>query len=61
MLIRKHDSIVIKQEYQDDGDSDLHWMAIEDEDGGRVKAIALDTGLTIPPVYVFHVYMLEGF
>lgn len=60
-MIRKHDSIVIKQDYQDDGDSDLHWMAIEDEDGGRVKAIALGTGLTIPPVYVFHIYMLEGF
>ena len=60
-MIYKHDTIVIKKEYEDDGDSDLHWIAIEDESGGRVKAIPIDTGLTIAPVYVFHVYMLDGF
>lgn len=61
IIIRKHDTIVIKKEYEDEGDSDLHWVAIEDEAGGRVKAIPIDTGLNIPPVYVFHTYMLEGF
>jgi len=60
-MIRKNDTIRIKPEWQDEGDDEIHWLAIEDEDGGRVKAIATNLGLSFPPVSVFHVYMLEGF
>lgn len=37
MSIKKGDKIRIKPEWQDAGDDDCVWLAIEDEDGGRVR------------------------
>ena len=36
-LIRKGERVFIKPEWQDKGDDDYIWIALEDEDGGRVR------------------------
>lgn len=35
--IRKGDRVFIKPEWQDAGDDQFIWIALEDEDGGRVR------------------------
>lgn len=50
-MIRKGDTVKIKQEWQDAGDELLQWAAVEDEDGGRVRIAALGTGLVFAPTY----------
>lgn len=47
--IRKGDTIRIKPEWQDPGADKYHWVALEDEDGGRVRIAPTNTGLAIPP------------
>lgn len=51
-MIKKGDRVFIKPEWQDAGDENFTWHAIEDEDGGRVKISPIDTGLNIHPVTV---------
>lgn len=58
-MIKKGDTVRIKPEWQDKGDSDLHWIAIEDEDGGRVRIAPTNTGLTFPPNHTVVTSMLE--
>lgn len=58
-MIKRGDTVHIKPEFCDPGDEGLHWVAIEDEDGGRVKIQPTDSGLPLPPVYVVTVSMLE--
>lgn len=57
--IRKGDRVIIKPEWRDAGDELLIWMAVEDEDGGRVLISPLNTGLTFPPQQVVTTEMLE--
>jgi len=59
MRIAKGQVVHIKPEWQDQGDSEITFIAIEDEDGGRVKIAAL-LGLEINPVQVVNVDMLES-
>lgn len=37
-MIRKGDTVQIKKEWQDEGDECFMWVALEDEDGGRVAS-----------------------
>lgn len=57
--IAKGTTVRILPQWQDPGDGELHWIATEDEDGGRVRIAPLDSGLTIAPNYVVRVDMLE--
>ena len=57
--IAKGDTVRILPQWQDPGDEALHWIATEDEDGGRVRIAPLDSGLTIAPNYIVRVDMLE--
>jgi hypothetical protein len=57
--IRKGDTIRIKPEWQDPGDEKFVWVALEDEDGGRVRIAPINTGLAIPPNQVVNTNMVE--
>jgi hypothetical protein len=57
--IKRGDIVRIKPEWQDPGDERFIWRALEDEDGGRVKICATNTGLTFPPNQIVNVSMLE--
>lgn len=57
--IAKGTTVRILPQWCDPGDEALHWIATEDEDGGRVRIAPLDSGLTIAPNYVVRVDMLE--
>lgn len=57
--IAKGDTVRILPQWCDPGDEALHWIALEDEDGGRVRIAPLDSGLTIAPNYIVRVDMLE--
>lgn len=51
-MIRKGQKVHIKPEWQDPGDDQFTWIAVEDEDGGRVKVMPLIPDLAHPPVTV---------
>lgn len=51
--------MTILPEWQDPGDEEFRWAAVEDEDGGRVAISPVDTGLPITPVCVVEVAMLR--
>ena len=57
--IVKGDTVRILPQWCDPGDEALHWIATEDEDGGRVRIAPLDSGLTIAPNYIVLTSMLE--
>lgn len=57
-MIRKNDLLRILPEYQDTGDDLLTWLALEDEDGGRVRIAPLNTGLNLPPNHVVNTEMV---
>lgn len=58
--IRKGQQIRIKPQWQDAGDQEFTWFAIEDEDGGRVKISPVIPSLSFPPVSVVDVRMIES-
>ena len=56
--IKRGDVLRIRPEWQDPGDDDFTWVAVEDEDGGRVRISALmDT--PIVPSQVVTTAMVE--
>lgn len=57
-MFKQKDIIKIKPEYQDEGDESLIWIALENEDGGRIRIAPLNTGLAIPPNQVVTVDMI---
>lgn len=57
-MIKAKDIIKIKPEFQDKGDDSLIWIALEDEDGGRVRISPLNTGLKFPPNQVVATEMI---
>jgi hypothetical protein len=60
-MIRKGQTVHVKPEWQDAGDDEFTWIALEDEDGDRVKIMPLIPDLTYPPVTVVETRMLiEG-
>lgn len=50
--------MTIKQAFQDEGDDSFVWIAVEDEDGGRVL-VETNFGSVFSKTEVFQVYMLE--
>ena len=52
------DQVFIKPEFQDEGDDQFIWQAIEDEDGGRVKIAPVNIGLPIIPNQIIETRML---
>jgi hypothetical protein len=58
-MIKAKDILKIKPEYQDKGDETIVWVALEDEDGGRVRIAALNTGMSFPPNQIVSTMMVE--
>ncbi|MGA7178149.1 MAG: hypothetical protein WBX11_00985 [Thiobacillaceae bacterium] len=58
-MIKKGDIVRIKPEWRDEGDEEFTWIALEDEDGGRVRIAPINTGLPIPPNQIVNTDMLE--
>ena len=60
-MILKGQQVHIKPEWQDAGDDQFTWIALEDEGGDRVKIMPLMPELTFAPVSVVETRMLiEG-
>lgn len=57
--ILKGTRLRIKPEWQDAGDDKLTWVAIEDEDGGRVRISPIDLDLPLPPNEIVDTDMVE--
>lgn len=57
-MIRKGDTVKIKPEWQDDGDDQITFIAVDDEEKGRVT-IEAQIGLAYNPQQVVRVDMLE--
>lgn len=57
-MITKGQSVTIRPEWQDKGDDQYQWVAVSDEEKGRVDIRPLGTGLSIPPLYTVTVAML---
>lgn len=58
MPIKAGNQIRIKPEYQDNGDDQITWIAIDDESKGRVT-IQAQLGMPINPTQVVDVAWLE--
>lgn len=58
-MIRQGDAIRIRPEFQDPGDDRYPWVALEDEDGGRVRISPRIPGLVIQPNQVVLVDWIE--
>jgi hypothetical protein len=57
--IRAGQRVHIRREWQDAGDDKIIWVAVEDEDGGRVRISPVNIGLSITPNQVVETRMLE--
>jgi hypothetical protein len=57
--IRAGQRVHICREWQDAGDENFIWVAVEDEDGGRVRISPVNIGLSITPSQVVETRMLE--
>ena len=51
-MIKKGDFLKFK-EILEEGDENLIFLAIENEDGGRVKVQAVNVNLTLKPVHIY--------
>lgn len=58
-MIKKNDIIRIRPEFRDEGDDSLIWIALEDEDGGRVRIAPVNTGLKFPPNQIVNTEMID--
>jgi hypothetical protein len=56
--IKQGDRVEIRPEWQDEGDSELQWVACDDEEKGRVTIMPTNSGLTYPPRATVEVSML---
>lgn len=56
--IKTGDSLTIRQQWRDPGDESIEWLAVEDEDGGRVL-IEAQVDLPIKPTQRVSVEMVE--
>lgn len=60
-MIRQGREVYILPEWRDEGDDEFIWIAVEDEDGDRVKVKALISGLRFLPAAIIETRMLiEG-
>lgn len=52
MNIRKGDLVEILPQFQDPSDDEFRWLAVDDEEKGRVTIAALGTNLRVAPTTV---------
>ena len=57
-LFQTGDVLVIRPEWSDAGDEHFKWIAMEDEDGGRIRIQLMDTGLPLPPNQIVTIDMI---
>jgi imidazole glycerol phosphate synthase subunit HisF len=57
--IVKGDVVEILKEYQDNGDEELIWVAVDSEEKGRVTVMPINSTLSIKPTYVMNVEWLK--
>ncbi len=50
-MIQKGDIVEILQAFRDPGDEQFTWVALSDEEKGRVDIQPVDIGMQIRPVY----------
>lgn len=58
-LIKKGDKVKIKKEWLEPGEEKFEYIAVDNEEKGRVGIKAINTGLSFPPVNVVMRTMLE--
>jgi len=58
-MIKQGDKIKIKPEWQDEGDDVAEFIALEDEDGGRVRIGMPGVLVSFMPNQIVQVYMIE--
>lgn len=58
-MIRAGDRIKIKPEFQDEGDDLLDYVAVDDEDGGRILVRCLIPWWTFHPTSIIETRMIE--
>lgn len=51
-LFQKGDLVEILPAYQDAGDDEYQWVAVDDEEKGRVFISTINSGMRIRPVHV---------
>lgn len=49
----------ILPEYQDEGDDELGWIVVGDEEKGQVDISPLSINVAMKPVYTVHVEQIE--
>ena len=59
MTIKCGDVLAIRKEWQDTGDENYRWVALDDESDGRVTVRLVCDDLTIMPTSVVEVDMVE--
>jgi len=57
--IKRGDTVRIKPQWQDPGDADFTWVALEDEHGDRVRIAPEMADIEFQPNYVVTTDMLE--
>jgi hypothetical protein len=57
-MIRKGQIVQILPQWQDSGDDKYTWIAVDDEEKGRVSITPLGTGLAYPPINTVRIDML---
>jgi hypothetical protein len=57
--IKTGDVVEILKEFQDKGDEKFTWIAIDDEEKGRVTIMPIDSPLKLKPTYVMKVEWLK--
>lgn len=58
-MIKKGDEVRILPEWQDKGDDKLIWIAVDDEEKGRVMITPVNLDLPIKPQSVVRVSQIE--
>jgi hypothetical protein len=59
-MIKQGQTVTIKPEWRDAGDESIHFIALQDEDGGRVLIGALNVLQCFTPSQVVTVDMLDA-
>ena len=54
-MFKRGDKVEILKEFQDKGDDEFTWIALGDEEKGRLDIMPVEIDLEIRPIYVAHV------
>lgn len=55
----KGDKVKIRPEFQDAGDDEFTWVAVTDEEKGRLDISAIDSPLIIKPIHTVQAEWIE--